>query len=196
MGTDKAWLPFEGEPLLVRTIRRLARPGTRVLVAAGDPDREAEIREGLGREPSLAGIPLEVFRDPVSGTGPLGALSGLALHLGTDTERTLVCACDMPFLKPELARILDETRAATDPEPAIVVPRAGGRLQVLAALYDRRALDTARALFATGERRLHALLDALPVRSLGPEECAERGVEEADFENWNRPEDLPRPRST
>lgn len=182
MGRDKVFVEFEGEALLLRMLRRLAGPWAAVLVARGAPERK------LPRLP--AGV--TTFADPEPGAGPLGALAGLAEALPPDCGRAFVCAVDLPHLDPRLPAIL-AAAAGTDAGPAAVVPEAGGRLQVLAALYDRRALETAAALFATGERRLHALLDALPVRIVSADELRQRGIDPASFANWNRPGDLPAP---
>src|SRR5215472_10050859 len=63
MGRPKAWLPFDGEPMLVRVVRRLGEAvGPLVVVAAPGQD-----------VPPLP-ADVEVVRDEVAGRGPLQGL--------------------------------------------------------------------------------------------------------------------------
>jgi molybdopterin-guanine dinucleotide biosynthesis protein A len=92
MGRDKASLPFGDEPLLLRVVRLAREVASEVLLVA---------REGQ----ALPGG-LDAVRDPAEGLGPLaGIAAGLVAVAG---ERAFVVACDMPLLRPALARRLIE----------------------------------------------------------------------------------------
>ena len=88
--------------------------------------------------------------------GPLGGLLALLAHAG---ERAAIAvACDMPFVSPELARRLAETRVAA---PAVAA-RRDGRWEPFFARYDAKVvLPTALAHADARRGSLQALLDAV-----------------------------------
>src|SRR5437773_12522 len=89
MGTDKALLEFEGEPLVVRLARSLAAVCDEVLLVGGDPAR-------------FAGLLLSVrcVPDGAQDAGPLGGILG-ALQAARH-DACLVVGCDMPFVTAEI----------------------------------------------------------------------------------------------
>jgi len=138
LGIDKATLRVGGESLADRTAR--------VLTSVADP--VLEVGPGLTR--------LEVVREAEPGRGPLAAMAagGAALAArGAGERAVLVLAVDLPALDPALLRLL----VAAPPADA-VVPRVGGRAQVLCARYSPGALVQAAALVGAGERSVRALL--------------------------------------
>src|SRR5205807_272847 len=89
MGRPKAWLPFGGEALLQRVVRRLGEAVSPVVVVAA-PGQE------------LPSLPSEVaiVRDPEEGRGPLqGLAAGLAALAGR-ADAAYATSCDAPFLRP------------------------------------------------------------------------------------------------
>jgi molybdopterin-guanine dinucleotide biosynthesis protein A len=168
MGIAKATVELGGVSLLVRALQQLRAAGLEVaVVAKGDvtlPATDAPVwTESLAERHPLVGI-LEALE---RAGGPV-----------------LVCACDMPFVTPELAaHIAGLTGTA--------VPEAGGRLHPLLARYDVAA---AGVLAAALERRA-SLHDA--VREAGaaivPEaEIARFGDPARLLFNVNTPADLAR----
>ncbi|HTE74917.1 MAG TPA: molybdenum cofactor guanylyltransferase [Actinomycetes bacterium] len=159
MGEDKAWLDWEGQPLLAHTCTLLAGciEGP-VLVVRSSPDQ------------SLPPLPedVQVVDDPEPGQGPLlGVAVGLAA-VGRVAEVAFVCATDLPLLHPAFVRRL--VAALRDPgaDPVdVALPVVGGSWHPLAAAYCTGVADEAREAVRSGRRRVtdfvasrrHLLLD-------------------------------------
>ena len=159
MGRDKADVVFDGEPLLVRAVRRLSGMFPEVLVVGGSDggDRQSRVASGSHTEATRRGLDalpgVRLLADEVPGLGPLG---GIATALGAASHAwVFVVACDMPFVTDDrtdgglIARLWQEARAL--PRSPAIAPRLGGRAQPLAALYNKRALEPVREA-ARGDR--------------------------------------------
>ena len=109
---------------------------------------------------------LRVAADAIPGLGPLAGIE-TALR-AADGASILVVAWDMPFVTTPLLRGM---RALGEIGAAAVVPAHGNPpvLESLCAYYGSQALDTCSRLLAEGERRAHALCDALPSAIVIPE---------------------------
>lgn len=177
MGRDKAWLEFDGEPLLTRICRVVHGIGE-LFVAIGQADRRLpELPEGA-----------RLVTDVALGQGPMAGMLAVADALPDNIERVFFCGCDLPFLSPQLVRVLDRRWQAERSE--IVVPEVGGRLQPLVAVYGRGALVRLRSAFAAGDRRLSDF-----VASREPVVVSETELSEFDldaFDNLNRADDYER----
>jgi molybdopterin-guanine dinucleotide biosynthesis protein A len=149
-GADKATLLVDGE--------RLADRSLRILGAVADPVIEVG--------PGLTGA--SAVREEPAGSGPLAAIAaGGETIRATGSPHVLVLAVDLPAIDvPTLAWL------AQHPAPTSVVPVVGGRRQSLCARYDAAALVLATELVASGERSMHALLDAIDVHDADEAEWA------------------------
>jgi molybdopterin-guanine dinucleotide biosynthesis protein A len=155
MGRDKATLPFGEELLLLRIVRLVREVASEVLLVA---------REGQ----ALPGG-LDAVRDPAEGLGPL---AGIAAGLNAMTrERAFVAACDMPLLRPALARRLLELSHGMD----ACVPVVDGFAVPTCAVYARSAAAVARELVAARELRPKVLLESVRTRFVLDDEL--RGVD-------------------
>jgi molybdenum cofactor guanylyltransferase len=144
MGRDKASLPFGGETLLARVARICGEVADEVVLVA---------REG---QPLPDGM--NAVRDPAEGLGPLaGIAAGLA---AIRNERALVVACDMPLLRPALARRLLELGTGFD----ACVPRVDGFPVPTCAVYARSVAALAHERVAAGLLAPRDLLDLLRTR--------------------------------
>ena len=116
--------------------------------------------------------------------------------LGAAAERPgcslLVLACDLPAVPAALLAALLE-----DGSCDWVVPRHGGRLEPLCALYHPKALEVLAAQVARGVMAVHRLCEAthLRIRYLEAEELAVLGEPKRLFWNVNTPADLRRVRA-
>lgn len=120
----------------------------------------------------------------------LGPLAGLEAALEAAHASWLaLAACDLPCLTPAFWRLLC---ARAEGQRAVVVRDALGRLEPLAALYHRSALEEARARLDAGALGMHGLLRALGAREV-PREALEAACGPAVLRNVNRPEDAPAP---
>ncbi|MDE3167158.1 MAG: molybdenum cofactor guanylyltransferase [Acidobacteriota bacterium] len=160
MGRDKARLPFRGATLVdAVTAAVRAAAGSATLV---------------GR-PAPGGIP-----DLYPGEGPLGGIL-TALHHST-AEWSLITACDLPGITPDLlSRLLAAARAAGDCD-ALLPHAPGGLPEPLCAVYRRTALPHLEERFLLGVRKVTLALEGLRVLHL---EIGER----EHFQNVNTPED-------
>jgi glutamate-1-semialdehyde 2,1-aminomutase len=142
------------------------------------------VDEGFDRALGASlGVPLVIDRFP--GRGPAaGLLSALP---SLRARYVFVAAGDAPFVDAGLARTL--AAALRDGDEA-VVPRhdgASGRIEPLAALYERAALERAIAAeLAAGGAAMHAVVARLRTRFVDVGEGGET------FANVNTPEDLAR----
>ncbi|HEY7348915.1 MAG TPA: molybdenum cofactor guanylyltransferase [Ktedonobacterales bacterium] len=145
MGSDKAALLIQGEPLLRRTTR-LIRAITPEVAIIGSPERAALVPD----------VPIIPDRWP--NQGPLGGIA-TALHTLAG-EAVLVVGCDMPFLNPELLRYLITLADGYD----AVLARADGKAHPLHAVYQRGCLPVIEAQLLAGDLRVQRFLATLAVR--------------------------------
>jgi molybdenum cofactor guanylyltransferase len=173
-GLNKAGLVLHpsGTSILDRQLSRLSRVVDRTIIIASDVDRF-----------SAAGVP--VIADLVADGGALGALY-TAVH-AAQTDRTLVVACDMPFLSEPLLAHLVDVGGTVD----IAIPRTTRGYEPLCATYSRRSAPELRRLIAEQQFRLSdvARIPGLNVREVGRDELTKFGPEEVLFFNLNTPDD-------
>lgn len=136
MGTDKASLMIDGRPLAERVAAELAEVCDPVTV--------------LGREP-LEGYLF--LADKGEYEGPLAALS----RFEPRKEKVFVASCDLPGFSHELVAFLHTRVGASE----AALTEMDGRLQPLCAIYDRRAIGTAKDLVKKGERRVMTWIETL-----------------------------------
>jgi molybdopterin-guanine dinucleotide biosynthesis protein A len=174
MGRDKAWLEFDGQPLISRQIETAHAAGAAELLISGRADVD------------YSGVRGQVLIDAFPDAGPLAGLERALDAAGFPL--LLALAVDMPHLSPPFLRqLIDRCEPARG-----VVPRVGHRLEPLAAVYPCSCLPLARQL-------LQQSGGASP-RQLA-EQCAANGtvtiypVNPADawrMGSWNRPSDVSR----
>jgi len=159
MGEDKAWLDWQGQPLLAHTCALLAGcvEGPLVVVRSA-PDQ------------SLPPLPsgVQVVDDPQRDQGPLlGLATGLAAA-GRAAGAAFVCATDLPLLHPAFVRCLVAALRAPAADPVdVVLPVVAGTWHPLAAAYRTGLAGEAQEAVLSGHRKLvdfvasrrHLLLD-------------------------------------
>ncbi|WP_437647255.1 molybdenum cofactor guanylyltransferase [Sorangium sp. So ce362] len=181
MGRPKAWLPFGGEALLQRVVRRLGEAAWPIAVVAAPGQELPPLPDGA-----------LLVRDPVEGRGPMQGIAVGLEAVAPLAERALVTSTDAPFLHPALVRRLAELQAGG---PAIAVPRADGRHHPLCAVYACSVRGEAAALLAEGQLRLTTLFERARTLVAGPELLLEDpGLGAADpdlrsLRNVNTPEE-------
>lgn len=173
MGAPKAEITWRGE--------RLADRAARVLTAVCDPVMEVG--------PGYTALPAAVEEPP--GGGPLAALVAGHHELvrrGARDGPIVVLAVDLPFVGPELVRLL-----ADWPGDGTVVPTADGHLQVLCARYGIGVVGTAAGLLAEGRRSLVGLIDRVPAEIVGETRWrAVAGANAHSFADVDTPDDVAR----
>jgi molybdopterin-guanine dinucleotide biosynthesis protein A len=173
MGEEKALLRLGGRTLLERALEKAREVAASVHIA-GPAERFAAYGE--------------VVEDVYPGRGPLGAIH--AALSASRTELNLMLAADMPFVEAEFLR-----RLAAEAErcgAVVTVPRGGGGLQPLCAVYRRSFAAVAQAALEQGENKIDRLFAPPTTRvvEVGREPGFAFG--EGMFDNLNTPEDAAR----
>ena len=163
MGTDKALLELEGVASVVRVARALGHLHAVVVVAAqGQP------------LPELAAT---VVRDELADTGPLHGLAlGLRAATAAGADVAVVCATDLPLLRPSVVDALLARLGDHD----VLLPVVDGHEQPLLAVYRTSLAPVAEQLVAAGQRRLRAVLNGVDVRRVDVAELARDPAVAAD----------------
>lgn len=127
-----------------------------------------------------------IVTDFYPGKGPLGGIyTGLR---AADTFYSLVVACDMPFLNLALLRHLLRLAPGFD----LVVPKIGGMLEPLHAVYSKNCLGVMEKLLHTGRLQIAEVMPLVKTRYVGDEEVDEFDPKHLSFLNINTEADLQR----
>ena len=172
MGTDKAFVDYDGRTLLARALD-LARSVM------------ADVRIVGSREKFAAYAP--VVEDGFRDCGPLAGIQ--AALWASSSELNLMMAVDMPFVSREFLQYLIG-QARNTPEADVVVPLADGRRQPLCAVYHATFAAVAENSLRVGQYRIDRLFDHVRTRVIAPDELAGAGFSPAIFRNLNTPEEL------
>lgn len=154
MGSDKALLEFDGQPLLLRTLQLLGGFAADVFVVGNRPEYEE------------FGAP--VYADRFPGAGALG---GIATALHSASEDFVLCvACDMPFLAAPLLRAM--AKEPRDYDALVPIHRPCGAtgqdvIEPLHAVYSRGSLGPIELRLRCGQLAITDALEDLQVHFLG-----------------------------
>jgi molybdenum cofactor guanylyltransferase len=175
MGADKAMLEVAGQTLLQRTLE-LAR-------AVSEDVRIVGVREKFGEF-------APVVEDKYPDRGPLGGIHAALASTGSDFN--LILAVDLPFLEKRfLQQLVTEALASG---AVVTVPRAGGGLQPLCAVYRREFAALAEQALAAGRNKIDTLYARTTLRIIEEDELARFAFSPAMFDNLNTQEEWERAR--
>ena len=175
LGRNKALEPFQGEPLIQRVIARMRQVGESLIVVVNDPERAAEL--DLPEDVTTA-----VDRYP-----GMGSLGGILTGLVTaPTEWSTFCACDMPFLNPQLYQLLLSLRDGYD----AVVPVVDGRPEPTHAVYSRACVEPIRERIVAKDLKISSFFGEVRVCLVPEEQIRRTDPELLSFFNVNTQEDL------
>ena len=182
MAQDKAWLVFEGQPLVLHLARRVLPLIDELIISTNTP-------EGFGVLAEALPIPVRLVPDQFPGAGPLAGL-----HAGLSAaahDLVLILAVDMPFVNPDLLRHLVDLAPGFD---AVVpqVPHPQTRVPVpepLHACYRRSCLPAISAHLVAGQRRMVSFLPNVKTRFVPADEIAALDPDYLSFLNINTPEE-------
>ena len=175
LGRDKAFLMLDGQPLVVRTVDRLAALSDDLVVVTNEAARF---------EPLV--LPVRLVPDERPGEGALmGIYSGLR---AARYPHALVVACDMPLLSLPLLRYMLPLANGSD----VVIPRVAGLLEPLHAIYGKACLPAMGRLLDQGQRQIIAFFGQVRVRYVEEDEIARCDPHHLSFVNVNTPEDWER----
>jgi molybdenum cofactor guanylyltransferase len=172
MGTDKAFVEFEGRTLLAHALA-LAREVSAGVGIVGSADKFASFAS--------------VTEDEFPNRGPLGGIH--AALRASHTDLNLILAVDMPFVCQSLLQYLI-AQARETPEAMAVVPRWDGGWQPLCAVYRRQFGVGAEEALRAGRNRIDLLFDAASTRVIERIELEKAGFSSDVFRNMNTLEQL------
>ena len=170
MGRDKPSLPAPGgRTLLEWMLDRVQAWAEEIIVAGG---RELLLPRTVRWVP-----------DAIPGCGPLGGM--LAGLRQASARRVWVLACDLPEVTPALGDLL--FGAAQGHEAAL--PRLGGRVHGLCAVYAAGVAERIERLLTSGGRAVHELVEQLDVVFLDEDQLRTVDPGLRSLTNLNPPED-------
>jgi len=169
MGTDKALVLVDGEPMLRRVAVALRRAGAGHIACVGTGSSEDDAR----RRGVLAGLQVVPVDDDHPGEGPLGGILTALRAAPEDVEVVLVVACDL--LAPSPAALEATVRALGDAD--VAVPHGS---EWLHSAWHRRVLPALAKRFEAGERSVHGAVADLDiaVADIDPAACVDADVAE------------------
>ncbi len=174
MGTNKALLPFLGQPLIQRVVERLKLVADEMIITSNQPG-------------DYAFLNLPVHPDIMPGYGALGGLL-TALTVST-SPATAVVACDMPFVSAEL--MMYQMQVFQRGQWDAVVPKSEGGFEPLHAIYRtaicRQAVVQAIEL---GEKKMIAWFPKVKIYAVEPAEWRSFDPQGRIFWNVNTPQEL------
>ena len=172
MGADKAFLDFEGRPLLIRA-----------LDLVGSVTSEVKIVGSRGKFAPFAPVVEDVFQN----CGPLGGIH--AALRSSSADLNLMLAVDLPFVSEEfLQYLIGEARQTSD--AVVTVPRAGGYWQSLCAIYRRQFAAVAENALRAGKYKIDPLFALVSIRGIEEDELQRAGFSQEVFCNLNTPAEL------
>lgn len=168
-GINKGTLPIGNAQIIDRQLEALRAVASPVFVVGWD-------------SPDWSARGLTIVPDDIPDTGALGGIYTAIVH--SPCDRTLVVACDMPFLSADFLGRL----AAVDGAD-LVIPKSARGYEPLCAIYTRACLPDIRARLARGALQAAKLPQGVRIAELGP---GTLGMDERVFVNVNTPHDYER----
>ena len=174
-GNPKALIELGGRSIVERVVAALTPAVDDVLVVTNTPELYA-----------FLGLPMvaDVYPDH-------GSLGGIYSGLKAAGEIAFTVACDMPFLHPEVVRLVVERAGEGD----VVIPRVGEQLETMHAAYSQTCLPPIEARLRAGRLKIVGFFDDVRVVEIGAAEVARFRDPAIAFMNVNTPDELERARA-
>jgi molybdopterin-guanine dinucleotide biosynthesis protein A len=170
MGEDKAFLRLGGETLLSRALNLATSltPNARIV---GEAAKFAEFSV--------------VVEDVYPDRGPLAGIH--AALASTETAVNLMLAVDTPFIERGFLEFLISEARRSD--AVITVPRSGGHMHSLCAIYRKEFAAVAEQSLILGQNRIDALFSDVKTRVIEEAELQRLGFCPEMFRNINTSEE-------
>jgi molybdopterin-guanine dinucleotide biosynthesis protein A len=197
MGTDKAFLQWQGRPLWEHQLEKLrALEPAQLLLSCREEQVFGESSAGValrparvspGHESNTSGLEatlaLRLVYDEWNDAGPLGGVA--ACLRACEAPHLVVLGVDLPHLPAEfLKELLTQSSAQCG-----AVVRVANYFEPLAAVYPRAMLPLAEAQLAAGQLAMQDFIRR--GMECGLMQGADIPVRAEWFTNWNSPQDLP-----
>lgn len=173
-GADKAALLVGGARIIDRQLALLRQVADPVFIVSGYAAR-------------FAGLGAAVVADLMPDTGPLGGIHAALVY--SPHPRTLIVACDLPFLTlPLLHRLVRPSDAD------LVIPRSATGYEPLCAIWTTACAEPVRRRIQAGDRKASLLVADVRSEEIGPEFLAGCDPHGRLFLNVNTPHEYERAR--
>ena len=174
-GNPKALIRLGGRSIVERVVAALMPVVDDLLVVTNTPELYA-----------FLGLPMvaDVYPDH-------GSLGGIYSGLRAAGEIAFTVACDMPFLHPEVVRLVVGRAGEGD----VVIPRVGAQLETMHAAYGKACLPPIEARLRAGRLKIVGFFDDVRVVEIGEAEVARFRDPAIAFMNVNTPDELERARA-
>jgi molybdopterin-guanine dinucleotide biosynthesis protein A len=173
-GANKATLRVGERRIIDRQLALLRQVADPVFIVASQPAAFGD----------LVGAPA-VVPDVQPGAGPLGGI--YTALVSSPHARTLVVACDMPFLTLPLLQLL-----CRESEAELVIPRTAAGYEPLCATWSVTAAGVVGRRIERGQLKAALVVEELRVEEIGPEILASCDPDGLLFVNVNTPHDYER----
>ena len=175
MGTDKAFVEISGKPIIEHLLERVSQLGQdETILTSNTPEKYAH-------------LDMPIYSDIFPGKGSLGGIYSAIQH--SKSEYTLVVACDMPFVQPQLLHymigLIDDDEAFD-----VIVPRVDNFPQGLLAIYNKKCLEYILADIESNKLKVIGFYGKMNVRYIDELEYRPFDLKGISFYNINTPDDL------
>ena len=191
MGTDKAWLEINGQPMIEHALAAADPVAASLSIIINQANPNADRYRKLAAKWNA-----RLLFDLHDHKGPLGGIHTALKHCG-ENESALILACDLPFLTSEFLSFLCKTHHVINPTSNIQHPTSitvptdqDGRLQPLAAIYDQACLPVIEKMLAADRLKVDRLFGQVPTLTIPFVEIDGQGYAKTLFRNLNSPADL------
>ena len=170
-GRPKALMELGGRRIIERVLAALTPVVDDIVLVTNTPELYA-----------FLGLPMvaDVYPD----RGSLGGIySGLKAASG---DAAFTVACDMPFVHPDVVRLVVERAGQGD----VVIPRVGHRLEPMHAAYAKACLPHIEERLLAGQLKIVEFLERVRVVEVAEADVARYREPRVAFMNVNTPEDL------
>jgi len=175
-GRPKALIELGGRPIIERVVAALAPAVDAMLVVTNTPELYAFLE-------------LPMIADVYPDHGSLGGIySGLKAAAG---QAALTVACDMPFLHPEIVKLV----ASRAGEGDVVIPRVGTQLETMHAAYGKACLSPIAERLVAGQLKIVDFFARVRVVEIAEADVARFRDPRVAFMNVNTPDELERARA-
>ena len=175
-GRPKALIELGGRRIIERVVDAVTPAVDDLLIVTNTPEVYAFLK-------------LPMVADVYPDHGSLGGIySGLRAAPG---EAAFTVACDMPFLHRDVVRLVVERAGSGD----VVIPRVGGQLETLHALYAKSCVGAIETRLVAGRLKIVEFFERVSVVEIAEREVARYRDPAIVFMNVNTPEELERARA-